>query len=265
MSDPPVTIPLSQKLIAWLIEHHQCSRVTPGADEETLSHVYGRKTARLLASGGDDPHIRIKDASERYCEKRHEVRHAKTGRPVFDAVHERECVSMSEGSKARAGVLFKHLARKAGVNCPLSEHEQNLLTEMCERQTWCGKIGTEFYDEITPHANVKQLIDDVPSGGLEIVPIDFDSDVITFPLLGGELYPFVDTKPVPRGRRIEGASIDTPTLALGRGRQHRDHGFQHRGYGQPDRHCGPDHRSKAGVGSADHDQRLRDFGMGASH
>jgi HK97 family phage major capsid protein len=163
-------------------------------------------------------HIRVKDASEAYAETRYAVKHVKTGQPAFDPIYGRECMSMSEGSKARAGVLLKHLANRAGItNNPLSEHERTLLTELCERQAWCGKIGDEWYDHVSGDHRVKALIDDATSGGLELVPIEFDADLITFPLLAGELFPGVDIKPVPRGRRIEGGSIGTPTLTWGGG------------------------------------------------
>ena len=61
------------------------------------------------------------------------------------------------------------------------------------------------------------MIDDATSGGIEVVPVEFDNDLVSFPLLNGELFPQVDLKPVPRGRRVESASIDTPTLAWGGG------------------------------------------------
>ena len=173
---------------------------------------------RVFGGGGDGHHLRVKDASESYSEKRYTAKHAKTGQTVYDPVHEQECRSMSEASKARHGVLFKSMARKAGIlTDPATEHEKALLTEVCERSPWCGKIGSEHYDYIGGDTRVKALIDDAVSGGLEIVPIEFDSDVISFPLLGGELFPLVDLKPVPRGRRIEGASIGTPTMAWGGG------------------------------------------------
>jgi hypothetical protein len=157
--------------------------------------------------------IRVKAEGEKYSETRYATKHVKTGQPVFDVIHGRECQTMSEGSAARAGVLLKHLANRAGLNNPLSEHERGLLNDVSQK-VWAGKIGSDWYDHISG-ATVKALIDDSTSGGIEAVPIEFDSDIVTFPLLSGELYPNVDIKPVPRGRRIEGASIGTPTLSWG--------------------------------------------------
>jgi len=233
----------TKAMAAYLREHHNAPAVIGDASDETLQNVYGKKAAKLLATGelsadkfrelsggkkmsatlspetlfDQGSRIRVKDESEKYDETRYAVKHVKTGQPVVDPIHERECMSMSEGSKARAGVLLKFLANKAGVNCPLGEHERSLLDEVCVKQAWAGKVGDQFCDYIGGDLNIKALIDDAGSGGLEITPIEFDSDVITFPLLGGELFPMVDLKVVPRGRRIEGASIGTPTMSWGGG------------------------------------------------
>lgn len=228
---------VTEKLKQWLVDE---DHIVPQAGEQTYKMTVGRLLAvgtlsaeKFRELSGDETmtktspapekvfdrgHVRVKDASEAYDETRYGVKHVKTGLPVNDPIYGRECLSMSEGSKARAGVLLKHLANKAGVtNNPLSEHERALLTEVCERQAWCGKIGEEWYDHIGGDHRIKALVDDGTSGGLEIVPIEFDGDLITFPLLTGELFPGVDLKPVPRGRRIEGGSIGTPTLAWGGG------------------------------------------------
>lgn len=227
---------ITPRLKQWLIDG---GHIVPQAGEQT----YKMTAARLLTAGtltaetyrelsepmsttspdptkvfnrnpGETRSIRVKAPGEAYDEMRYIVKHAKTGMPAHDPVYGRECRSMSEGSKARAGVLLKHLARRGGVlGEPASEHEAAMLAEMVEKQAWAGRIGIEDYDFIGGGARqVKALIDDNTSGGLEIVPIEFDSDIITFPLLTGELFPMVDLRPVPRGRRIEGASIGTPTV-----------------------------------------------------
>lgn len=59
----------------------------------------------------------------------------------------------------------------------------------------------------------KALIDDATSGGVEAAPIFFDDQVITTPLLFGELFPLVEVVNIPRGRRIEGVQFSNPTIA----------------------------------------------------
>lgn len=229
---------ITETLKQWLVDE---DHIVPQAPERTFQLTVGRLLADGTLSAAkyrelcevepmstkstpaperlfDRGPIRVKEPSEAYDETRYDVKHAKTGQPVYDPVYGRECVSMSEGSKARAGVLLKHLANRAGVTSnPLSEHEKALLAEITEKQAWCGRIGEEWYDHIGNDHRIKALLDDNTSGGLEITPIEFDADLITFPLLTGELFPLVDLKPVPRGRRIEGGSISTPTIAWGGG------------------------------------------------
>ena len=59
------------------------------------------------------------------------------------------------------------------------------------------------------------------------MPIELEQDVITFPLLAGELYPLVDVKPIDKGRRIMGASVNTPHPELGRHGQSVHHAIRY--------------------------------------
>lgn len=224
---------VTQALRNWLIEHkHVPWSVT---DDQ----VFATKAAQLLTNGKLDEgtftkliqnedeednmsksiveqaigsRIRVKAPSEQYNEKRYTTTHRKFGTPVFDTVHQQECTTMSEGAKARHGVLIKKLASKAGLGVQLTTHESELLEQVCKEMPWAGTVNGEYYENCR---GTKALLDDATSGGLEITPIEFDSDVITFPLLTGELYPRVNIRPVARGRRIEGASVSTPTLSWG--------------------------------------------------
>ena len=118
----------------------------------------------------------------------------------------------SQRDYARNGVLFKHLASKAGLGVSLTEHESGILDELCNEE-WSGNINGEYRSL----SGTKALLDSVTSGGIEITPTAFDDSIITFPLLQGELFPQVDLKPIPRGRRVEGALIGNPTLSWGQG------------------------------------------------
>jgi hypothetical protein len=68
--------------------------------------------------------------------------------------------------------------------------------------------------KLAPH-EIKALIDDATSGGIEIPPIAFDDMIIQIPILNGEFYPRVNTVNITRGRRIEGGSIGNVTLSSG--------------------------------------------------
>lgn len=227
---------VTPELKTWLIDNGHCEA------DQTDAH-YKRVAVNLMTAGtlsdqkfielstgekdmtsptdklfeGRDGNVRVKSASEQYSKETFTL-NGKHGKPVFDPIYGREVRSQSERAKARIGTLFKHLAKRAGIiDTPLSEHERELLTDLCENEKWAGKIGDEYFDSITGHKNIKALLDDQTSGGLEITPIEFDEAVITVPLLSGELFPDVDLKPVPRGRRIEGAAISNVSMAWGGG------------------------------------------------
>ena len=244
-------IKVTKPLIEWLKKNvpKRCPAVDPNATWETHQNTFTHVAADAIASGtltpekyseltrnkdmsrsptaaevyggtksADYTHIRVKEPSESLSEKRVVGVHKKTGKPVMDTIYQQPATLPSEASAARAGVLLKHLACKAGIQqARLSEWERGLLDEVCETKEWCGQLGNEFHDNIPGGRNVKQLIDDAASGGIFLTPVEFDADIISFPLLGGELYPLVDVKPVERGRRIEGASLATPTLTWGEG------------------------------------------------
>jgi len=242
-------IKVTPPLIAWLKEHvpGRCPAVDPNAGWETHEITFTHVAADAIASGvltsdkyseltgaksmsrtptADEIYGgskstdfgRMKDPSEGLSEKRVVGTHKKTGETVMDPIYGQPATLPSEASAARAGVFLKALAVKAGIQqARLTEWERNLLDETIESKEWAGKVGTEWHDRLPGGRGVKVLFDDAVSGGLEIVPIEFDADIVSFPLLGGELYPFVDVKPVERGRRIEGASINTPTLSWGQG------------------------------------------------
>ena len=161
--------------------------------------------------------IFTKKSSSTYSEKQIEGVHTKTGMPVLNPFTGQPAAYASQREHAKAGALVKHLACRAGVQAAqLSDHEKDLLIEASE-DVWAGEVSGEHYTKIAAPGRVKALLDDVTSGGLEITPTWFDDAVITFPLLTGELLPHVDLRDVPRGRRIESASIGNPEVSWGQG------------------------------------------------
>lgn len=98
----------------------------------------------------------------------------------------------------------------------LPEMDKALLHNLCAEEMWDAtrKEGKPSFVK-GYRGGVKQLIDDVVSGGFEAAPIVFDDQVIETPLLYGELYPLVHEVPLPRGRRVEGVSIGTITAGWG--------------------------------------------------
>ena len=181
--------------------------LTRGGEMPATKDVYG------------DGDIRVKKPSERYSNKAYQTTHKTTGQPVFDE-RGREVALPTEQSSAFTGVLVKHLAYKNGVQgARLTEHEEELLEELCTEKEWAGNYEGDYCKSIRPNGQmfIKALLDDTTSGGLEITPIEFDDGIITTPQLHSELYPFVDRKEVTRGRRIEGGYLGNVTVTSGEG------------------------------------------------
>jgi HK97 family phage major capsid protein len=178
-------------------------------EEETDMSVSAEK---VFARGG---HVRVKDPSEGYSTKRYTGRHVKTGEEVLNPFTGRATEYPSEQDHAKIGVFLKHLARKSGLFHAIAfpEHEKSLLDELAN-DPWAGMIGGEHRDNLT---GVKALLDDATSGGTEITPLAFDDNLITFPLLTGELLPYVDLQPLDKGRRIMAGSLGNPTVSWGQG------------------------------------------------
>lgn len=164
------------------------------------------------AAKGNNGGIKVKAASEQYVRVKSTGKHVKTGETMRDEFG-REVQTVSQAEFAKSGAFLKFLAGRSGLSAPLSEHERELLNE-CFADPWCGKAGSDWLADI-PGAHVKALLTDNVSGGVEAVPAFFDSDLISFPLLTGELFPYVDLRPVPRGSTVQGASVGNPTVTWG--------------------------------------------------
>lgn len=160
--------------------------------------------------------VNVKSESTKYSATRYEAKHATLG-TVINPHTRRPCETASTLDHAKAGVLFKHLALRAGlVNTPLPEHERALLDEMAMTDSWASG-GNHDETKIMQGGNgIKALLDDATSGGLEVTPEDFDAAIVTFPLLNGELFPRIDLRETSR-RTVEGASIGNPTVTWGTG------------------------------------------------
>lgn len=160
--------------------------------------------------------VSVKKAADQLSTKRREGAHAKSGQPVLNPLTGRPTECASQLDHAKAGVLMKHLAQRAGLPVSLSEWERELLAESAHDDRWSGDIDGSYQKAISG-GRVKALLDDATSGGLYVTPEFFDSSLVSYPLLSGELFPLVDILEVPRGRRIEGSDIQTPTVSWGQG------------------------------------------------
>lgn len=99
-----------------------------------------------------------------------------------------------------------------------TERDFKIFEYALHEEKWGGYMQGGHYcidDRKLTEMEVKTLLDDNTSGGLEAVPIVFDAAVITYPVLYGELFPLVNVVPLARGRRIEGMSITNVSWTSG--------------------------------------------------
>ena len=173
-----------------------------------MTTVTANDVLRLAA----DDDVRVKNPSERYSTTKSVGRHVRTGQSVRSLGRDVELPSQLE--TAKAGVFFKYLGSRAGINVNLSEHERALLEETIQKDHWCGKVGTDWQTGIRGD-RVKALLDDATSGGREISPEWFDNALIAYPLLHSEILPEVDLRDVPRSNSVEGAAVGNPSVTWG--------------------------------------------------
>ena len=202
-------------------------------DGSTPTQMLGKASSYLTANS-----VRIKSAVEQYdgtqkaaiCPERTQLgsRHSKAGQPA--TIAGRQLYHPSERDKAIAGAYFKW-ALACGSSqheiprqLQMTDHDRDLVNWALRNSAWTGLIkgdGTEVPGAIKvdrrklSEMEMKALLDDSTSGGLEAAPIVFDDAVILTPILYGELFPDVNVVNITRGRRIEGFSIGNPTITSG--------------------------------------------------
>lgn len=203
---------------------------TEVAGEKAVSNLSRLVTAIGIAVGETkDVEVRVKEAVECYDSSTKAAvypmmtkagkQHSMAGRPMMSFTEQGRAIDEpSQRSKAVAGAWAKFLcatAWKGGSRTfgfqSLSDHDKSLIYHALENMEWSGASdGGNEADikrrRLLPHEQ-KALIDDSTSGGLEAAPIVFDDQVIMAPLLYGELFPLVTTRPLTRGRRVEGISV----------------------------------------------------------
>ncbi|MGE3314000.1 MAG: phage major capsid protein [Planctomycetaceae bacterium] len=183
---------------------------TPDEGENRMTSTVTANDVLRLAAHDDE--VRIKRPSERYSTTKSVGRHARTGQPVRYQGRDVELLSQME--TAKAGAFFKYLGSRSGINVNLTEHERSLLEEMIQKDSWCGKVGTEWQTGIQGD-RVKALLNDATSGGREIAPEWFDDALVSYPLLHSEILPEVDLRDVPRSNSVEGAAVGNPSVTWG--------------------------------------------------
>jgi len=191
-----------------------------GGGNTTQVKTLGGSTINMTTETNTD-RIRVIPAEERWSNERKEAKHARTGEPI---TYQGSPVYMpSPRTRAKIGAFTKHFLRtnhgadlqKVGLPLPtITEHDEQLLKGMWANGLWCGTTaeGMEVEGKTFDDLKLKApLINDATSGGQYLIPSDFDTELITTPLLYGELLPMVDLRPTVRDA-VEAASIGNPTV-----------------------------------------------------
>lgn len=204
-----------------------------GTDDGTKSSDPTRVVFKSV-NGAQSP--RVKGVAEKYSANRSEVfypQNTKGGRkhPFAGqaAVYAGEkLMSSSRLGKAVSSAYFKWcLATTCAKHdiprgLQMTEEDTDLVNYALHELEWSGVVKTrdDGFDweskvarrKLTQH-EIKSLLDDATSGGIEIAPIEFDDALVTTPVLFGELFPLVNVVDVSRGRRMKGGAVGNPTFA----------------------------------------------------
>lgn len=137
----------------------------------------------------------------------------------------------SELAKAIGGAYFKWCVKSqaalTGTSVPtalqMNQHEKDLLLYALNEERWSGLVKGTCTDSGAlkvprrklSEFEIKAVLDDTVSGGIEISPVVFDDAIILTPVLYGELFPYVNMQNVSKGRRIKGGSMLNPTFTSG--------------------------------------------------
>jgi HK97 family phage major capsid protein len=217
----------------------------PGND--TSGSNAGQKAYQQFANGGessvgggqpDKVDARVKSIAERFrIEKSFlSVGDAKQSNsiqvPVSDSKTSRTFDGISELDRAVVGATMKWFVSRAAnaglvdggtpAWAKMTEQDEMLMKYAAHEMDWNGPIGMREEDgEHADHGwakgarlnqmQIKAVLDDTTSGGLEAVPIVFDDLAVITPLLHSELLQYVDQR-LTNSRRVESFRINNPDM-----------------------------------------------------
>lgn len=208
----------------------------PGSKDVDTEPSYFEKLWSKAGSDGSPldsmSGVRVKGAYEQYSTTKgaavYPEGHYFSGKKVYEGEaggKKRYIDEPSQLDTALAGAWAKWMLVRQMPGMKLNDHDTDLIQYTLRNNEFGGCIGGEFEGQNSTsigvdnrkltEMEVKTLLDDNTSGGLEIAPIAFDDQIILVPLLVGELFPKVNVRTITRGRRIEGASMGTVTISSG--------------------------------------------------
>ncbi len=194
-----------------------------------------------VITGDGSGTVAVKGAKDHYRTDKVVAKHFKTGKEIMFQGQPVQYPSQLELAKMGAFFRFKMIAdqRAIGRNDlirPLDPHEKELVAGIFAEEEFSGcKSGAEWYGDNAGEFGIKgpeawksfsrasfdvsrmkaDLLDDTTSGGQGLAPIFYDDLIITFPLLYGEIFPYLQILDIPRGVRMVTGSLGNPTVSWG--------------------------------------------------
>jgi len=180
-----------------------------------------------VEGGEKDIEVRVKEAAEAYSDTKSTLTypaqtkggriHPLAGEIVKDFDNGSTMNTPSDRDKAVSGAFAQYLVAKARLGSKtiawahLPQHSKELVMYAATKMEWGGAgdketiAANQINRRKLTDLEVKGLIDDAVSGGTEAVPIVFDDQIVTTPILQGEFFPLVNLIPLDKGRRVQGA------------------------------------------------------------
>ena len=219
--------------IAAAVAATKAAQPLPGVNLPTPAHLLTANAGNNAGTNGAaTPQVTVVRAIDRYSSAKSAVHHGSDSRHPHLRGQRAEFLgrpldTASHADKAVIGAYFKWMVNCSakGQDVPrglkMSDHDQDLVRYALHELPWTGTVGGEgprgfsVDNRKLSEIEVKAILDDSTSGGLEAAPIVFDDAVITTPVLHGELFPLVSVTNLSRGRRVEAFSIGNPTITSG--------------------------------------------------
>jgi HK97 family phage major capsid protein len=190
----------------------QPAQVFAGAADKGFSNASGRVDVRKASDAFDGTQLRKVYPKKGTNGLRWD--HAWAGQDVTyndPIVGPKPLYHMSERQKAQMGAWVRWQTQKM-VKMPLMrEHDWQLLRELLDEAEWVGDTFNPSTAQMeyvgTPRKltqwEIKTMLEDGTSGGTNLVPYFYDVELVTFPLLFGQLAPYVDEKDLPVSNQVK--------------------------------------------------------------
>jgi len=228
-----------QKAVEPLVKRLEAveSQAIPAKTSEAIGRIYERagrdepagvsEAEKFIAEGAAKQPaggVRVKRASESYSHTKSAAVYPKylnrnDNRPHPFAGEQltfegRALDVASQADRALAGAVVKwNLAHQLKQQHKLTDHDVDLFNEAVREGRWCGDFkGPDGFERILYGARLdpawhKTIFADATSGGTNLVLQVLEDEIIRQAILFGELFPWVDVKPLTKG-----TSVDTTTL-----------------------------------------------------